>query len=158
MTHTLKQTQAPAMASTLLMTKPTRIVNFATVFPMVKTRPEAAVALVRTQAAEVRLARAGRSNNASCAFPLKAAPARKHARLANLEADTLTVPRISGVMSRAAGTAELEPLGTAELNLPFGMPFGALSMWPRLRACSRPNGPTCCSNAMATAGTSARIR
>jgi hypothetical protein len=39
MTHTLKHTMTQVMTPTRLMTKPTRVINFATVFPVVKTSP-----------------------------------------------------------------------------------------------------------------------
>jgi len=44
------------------------------------------------------------------------------ANLAKLPTQTFKVPTVQGTLSPVAGTSNLAPVGTAEMNLPPGMP------------------------------------
>jgi hypothetical protein len=98
--------------------KPIRTINFAKILPLLD--PAAKPTLVSpSRAHSVRLVH----RNAAPTVALAKAPVRKPRRtaLAPLETQTLSVPKVTGVISRLAG-GNWDADGTMELTLPFGMP------------------------------------
>src|SRR5262245_12979181 len=108
------------MTTSILERKPTRVVNFAKILPLFQPAGATTLELARRTPPDIHLARALRSRSDA---PVLVRPQRPTAvpRLQRLAENVLSMPRVSGSISRAAGMADLEPSGTVELDLPFGM-------------------------------------
>ena len=106
------------MTTNLLMT-PTRAINFAKIMPLLKSEQKSTLVVSRPGRQRLELTTIKRNTD----LQLRSRTAPRHApKLTQLETNTLSVPRTSGTISRAAGIADLETIGVAELRLPFGMP------------------------------------
>lgn len=102
------------MNTMLAPVTPTRVINLTSVLrplfapagvSLVPMRKTSEAQLTRRDPAAPKLARS---------LPPRAA------KIQTLESRTLEVPRVRGSMSRAAGTSEIETIGTHDLKLPLG--------------------------------------
>ena len=105
--------------NTQLLT-PTHTVNFARILPLFQTVQETAISPTRLVSQDLQLARLGSASRGSAQLQ-SSRPAAK-ARFEPLKSKDFSIPRASGVISRAAGIADVKTLGTTHMELPFGMP------------------------------------
>jgi hypothetical protein len=108
-------TVIPAIPAT-----PVRTVNFAKIVPLFKTAASVELVLSRTSSQDVQLLRRGNVHGKD--LQLQWSMAGKPTELKELQTTTFSVEQTSGVISRAARSAELKNVGTAEMDLPYGMP------------------------------------
>jgi hypothetical protein len=102
--------------------EPARVVNFATILPLVKPA-ETRLNLVasRERPAGINLDPTSRKTT-PVQLRLEGRTTGWRGRLSQLKTRRFSMPRASGVVSRALGTSELATIGIAELDLPPGMP------------------------------------
>ena len=102
--------------------EPARVVNFATILPLVKPA-ETRLSLVasRERPAGIHLVPTS-PRTTPVQLRLEGRATGWRGRLTQLKTKRLSMPRASGVLSRALGTSELATIGIAELDLPPGMP------------------------------------
>jgi len=100
--------------------RPTQTVNFATIRPLFRRVEENALVPSRPFSPDLRLAKLGEFKLDPAQLALsRVAP---KAQIEQLESREFSIPTVSGVISRAAGTADIQTLGVTHLDLPFGMP------------------------------------
>lgn len=107
------------MTPVLNPSRPTHVINLAKVLPLFEPAQETRLVPL-TRQAEVSLLRTGRTGGPE----LRRRPTKALVRtaLVPIEQRILSVPQVSGTISRALGIRNLTPGGAVELNLPPGMP------------------------------------
>src|SRR5689334_4701212 len=100
--------------------RPTQTVNFATIGLLFRGIEETTLVPSPPFSPDLRLAKLGEFK----LDPAQLAVSRTvpKAQIEQLESRKFSVPTASGVISRAAGTADIQTLGVTHLDLPFGMP------------------------------------
>jgi hypothetical protein len=100
--------------------RPSQTLNFATILPLFQTPRQTGLAASRPASTDLQLATPGRFARGPGQLELSGLAPK--ARLQELKSGQFSIPTVSGVMSRAAGTADIKTLDMTHMDLPFGMP------------------------------------
>jgi len=100
--------------------RPSQTVNFAAILPLFQTPKEIGLTASRPASTDRQLATLGRFPRGPAQLELsRLAP---KARLEKLKSRKFSIPTVSGVISRAAGAADIKTLDVKHMDLPIGMP------------------------------------
>ncbi len=111
--------------------QPVRTVNLARVLPLFAPNPQTVLLTARRKQTATLLVRQGASQSLSLTPSARSAP-----RLEKLNAQPMSVEKVTGTISQLAGTSSLTPVGRAEMDLPPGLPrfINAATLKKMLRA------------------------